>query len=97
MPEFYLIPKRLARKAPVVTAAVQAVEAFVFRATFWLLRRLSVDHLGIATCAGLLREARLAQEIFESQGFAVESLWGDLAGAPLSSESEWIGVVARRD
>lgn len=49
MPEFYLIPKRLARKAPVVTAAVQAVEACVFRATFWLLRRLSVDHaLGLA-------------------------------------------------
>lgn len=43
MPEFYLIPKRFARKAPVVTAIVQSVEAFIFRSIFWLLRRLSVD------------------------------------------------------
>ena len=35
-------------------------------------RRFGTDHLGIATCAGLLREARLAQEIFESQGFSVD-------------------------
>jgi len=47
--EFYLIPKRLARKAPVLAAPVQALEAMVFRATFWLLRKLSVDRaLGLA-------------------------------------------------
>ncbi|MHB0857085.1 MAG: SAM-dependent methyltransferase [Anaerolineae bacterium] len=28
-------------------------------------------------------------------GFAVESLWGDLAGMPYQEGSEWIGVVAR--
>ena len=43
MPEFYLIPKRLARKAPVLTAIVRAVEAVIFRATFWLIRKLGVD------------------------------------------------------
>jgi SAM-dependent methyltransferase len=29
----------------------------------------------------------------ESNGFAVESLWSDLAGTPLKPTSEWIGVV----
>ena len=32
----------------------------------------------------------------EASGFAVESLWADLAGAPYHPDSEWIGVVARR-
>lgn len=44
MPEFYLIPKRLARKTPVLSSIVLSVEAFVFRATFRLLQKLSVDH-----------------------------------------------------
>lgn len=29
-------------------------------------------------------------------GFVVESLWGDLAGTPYTSQSEWIGVVTRK-
>lgn len=29
-------------------------------------------------------------------GFAVHSLWGDLTGAPLNPDSEWIGVIAGR-
>ena len=45
-------------------------------------RRLGVDHLGIATCAGLLREARLAQEIFESQGFAVQAVCCKVGSIP---------------
>lgn len=32
----------------------------------------------------------------EAQGFRVEEAWGDLAGAPLSPESEWIGIVATK-
>lgn len=43
MPEFYLVPKRLARKAPFLAAIARTVEAFTFRSIFWLLRRLSVD------------------------------------------------------
>ncbi len=31
----------------------------------------------------------------EAGGFAVDGLWGDLIGTPLTPESEWIGVVAR--
>lgn len=29
-------------------------------------------------------------------GFSVDSLWGDLTGAPYTSESEWIGIVTLR-
>ncbi|NQX89615.1 MAG: lysophospholipid acyltransferase family protein [Halioglobus sp.] len=43
MPEFYLIPKRLARKAPRLAAAAQTIEAGLFRSTFWLMRRMSID------------------------------------------------------
>ena len=31
----------------------------------------------------------------EAAGFVVEGLWGDLSGAPLTEDSEWIGVAAR--
>mgnify|MGYP001822390311 FL=1 len=44
MPEFYLVPKRLARKAPVLVKITQWIEARVFRFIFWLMRRLSVEH-----------------------------------------------------
>ena len=37
-------------------------------------RRLGAQRLGIATCVGCLREARLAQEILESHGFEVWSV-----------------------
>lgn len=43
MPEFYLVPKRLARKAPALVAIAQRVEAAVFRCAFWFLRKLSIE------------------------------------------------------
>ena len=43
MPEFYLVPKRLARKAPILVAIAQRVEGAVFRFIFWLMRKLSVE------------------------------------------------------
>jgi uncharacterized metal-binding protein len=45
---------------------VQEVMAFA--------RKLGVDHLGIACCAGLLREARLLLEILEANGFRVSGV-----------------------
>jgi uncharacterized metal-binding protein len=45
-------------------------------------RRLDVDHLGIATCAGLIREARLAQDIFQSHGFRVDSVCCKVGSIP---------------
>ena len=44
MPEFYLIPKRLARKAPVLASIAQWIEALVFRFIFWAMRKLSLAH-----------------------------------------------------
>ena len=43
MPQFYFIPKRLARKAPFLVSMAQWVEAWGFRFIFWLMRRLSVE------------------------------------------------------
>jgi KDO2-lipid IV(A) lauroyltransferase len=43
VPEFYLVPKRLARKAPALVAAARRLEAWLFRTVFWLVRRLSVE------------------------------------------------------
>ena len=42
MPEFYLIPKRLARKAPALVALAQWSEASIFRLIFWVMRKLSL-------------------------------------------------------
>jgi KDO2-lipid IV(A) lauroyltransferase len=44
VPEFYLVPKRLARKAPVLVSIAKTVEAFAFRSIFWLMRKLSLKH-----------------------------------------------------
>lgn len=43
MPEFYLLPKRLARKAPILSALAYRMEAVFFRVIFRLIRSLSVD------------------------------------------------------
>jgi KDO2-lipid IV(A) lauroyltransferase len=43
VPEFYLVPKRLARKAPFLIAVAQWVEGAVFRGFFWIMRKLSLE------------------------------------------------------
>jgi uncharacterized metal-binding protein len=37
-------------------------------------RRIGAEHLGIASCVGLIREAGMLQEIFELNGFSVSSV-----------------------
>jgi SAM-dependent methyltransferase len=37
----------------------------------------------------------IAAELNEG-GYEVESVWGDLIGTPLSEDSEWIGIIAKR-
>lgn len=44
MPQFYFIPKRLARRAPWLSALAQWLEAAGFRFIFWLIRCLSIEH-----------------------------------------------------
>ncbi len=44
MPEFYLVPKKLARKAPALVRATHRIEAAAFHALFWLIRKLSLEN-----------------------------------------------------
>ena len=43
MPQFYFIPKRLARKAPWLASIAQWLEAMGFRFIFWLMRLLPLE------------------------------------------------------
>jgi KDO2-lipid IV(A) lauroyltransferase len=43
MPEFYLVPKKIAHKAPFLTALSHRIEAALFKGIFWLIRRLSLQ------------------------------------------------------
>jgi len=52
-------------------------------------RRLGVDRLGIASCVGLIREARLFQEILEANGFRVSSVCCKVGSIP----KEEVGLV----
>ena len=45
-------------------------------------RHLGVEHLGIATCIGLIREARMLQEILEINGFKVSSVCCKVGSIP---------------
>jgi SAM-dependent methyltransferase len=36
-------------------------------------------------------------EELEQGGFAVQSCWSDLAGAPYSEDAEWIGIIAQKE
>jgi len=45
-------------------------------------RRIGATRLGIATCVGLIREARLLQEIFEANGFEVASVCCKVGSIP---------------
>ncbi len=51
MPEFYLIPKRLARKAPFLVTLSQRLEGATFRGIFWVLRRLSLERASAIAAA----------------------------------------------
>ena len=43
MPQFYLVPKQLARKAPFLVSIAQWIEGAAFRFIFWLMRKLSLE------------------------------------------------------
>jgi uncharacterized metal-binding protein len=45
-------------------------------------RRLGVTHLGIASCIGLIQEARLLHDIFDANGFAVSSVCCKVGSIP---------------
>jgi len=43
MPEFYFVPKKLARKVPRLISLVHKIEGLAFRGIFWVIRRLSLE------------------------------------------------------
>jgi uncharacterized metal-binding protein len=45
-------------------------------------RRLGVNHLGIASCVGLIQEARMLQDIFTANGFQVSSVCCKVGSIP---------------
>jgi uncharacterized metal-binding protein len=45
-------------------------------------RRIDVQHLGIASCLGLIHEAKLLQEILEANGFQVDSVCCKVGSIP---------------
>ena len=52
MADFYLIPKRVARRAPFLVDWAQRLEGGFFRLVFWLLRRMSLERAsGLAASA----------------------------------------------
>ena len=52
-------------------------------------RRIGAERLGIASCVGLIQEARILQEIFEANGFQVYSVCCKVGSIP----KEEIGLV----
>ncbi len=40
-------------------------------------------------------KGRIRAEL-EANGFTVQGVWGDLTGSPLTEESDWIGLIARK-
>lgn len=52
-------------------------------------RRIGARHLGIASCVGLIQEARMLQEIFEAHGFQVSSVCCKTGSIP----KEEIGIT----
>ena len=45
-------------------------------------RRIDAQHLGIASCVGLIEEARMLQEIFEAHGFQTSSVCCKVGSIP---------------
>lgn len=81
MPQFYLIPKRLARKAPMLFSMAQWVEAQLFRGIFWLVRRLSVENAN--------RMAAIAFGLFGSFSDKAKKAQDNLAIAFPDSTEKW--------
>jgi len=51
VPEYYLVPKKVARAVPALGRTLIWLEAQLFRILFWFLRRLSVEHASSVAAA----------------------------------------------
>lgn len=96
---------------PTTDAASRRPET-IQRSVAWIVQTLGLrpgNRVLDLGCGPGLYAIRLAQDglqvtgvdfsqnsILESNGFTIQSLWGDLTGAPYEPTSDWIGVIARR-
>jgi KDO2-lipid IV(A) lauroyltransferase len=88
VPQFYLIPKKLARKAPFLVTITQWLEARVFAFIFWSMRRLSLE-----------QASRLSAFVFGlvgPYGDKASKAKANLAIAFPESSKEWRDQTARQ-
>lgn len=88
MPQFYLIPKRLARKAPVLVTITQWLEARIFAFTFWLMRLLTIGQAS--------RLSAFTFSLIGPLGDKAEKARTNLAIAFPDSSEEWRTRTARQ-
>lgn len=88
MPQFYLLPKKLARKAPFLATAVQWLEARLFAFLFWLMRRLSLEQAS--------RISALAFGLVGPFGDKADKARTNLAIAFPDSSEEWREQTTRQ-
>jgi KDO2-lipid IV(A) lauroyltransferase len=88
VPQFYLVPKRLARKAPILVAIVQWFEARTFRFIFWLIQRLSIRHAGQLLAFGF--------GLFGPHGDKAQKAKANLAIAFPESSEQWRAQTSRK-
>ena len=81
MPEYYFVPKKLARKAQALGRIAQSIEAAAFRFIFWLIRRLSLEHALALSGAAFALGARLSDKAAKADA--------NLAVAFPDSTPEW--------
>jgi len=87
VPQFYLIPKRLARKAPILVTIVQWFEAAAFRFVFWIMRLLPIEY-ATAIAAGFFRlSGRFSDKVKKART--------NLAVAFPDTSEEWREQTAR--
>lgn len=88
MPQFYLIPKKLARKAPFLVTVTQWLEARAFAFIFWLMRRLSLEQAS--------RLSAFAFGLLGPHGDKADKARTNLAIAFPDASQEWREHTARQ-
>ena len=88
MPQFYLIPKKLARKAPFLVTVSQWLEARAFAFIFWLIRWLSLEQAN--------RLSAFAFGLVAPYGDKIDKARVNLAIAFPDASEEWRERTARQ-
>jgi KDO2-lipid IV(A) lauroyltransferase len=88
LPQFYIIPKQFARKAPALVRAAQWIEGVAFRFIFWVMRKLPLETA--------LRVAGFAFELTGRFSDKADKARANLAVAFPDSTEEWRERTTRK-